>query len=64
MDPNQDPYFFSDPDPKGVNIKEGHLYQQMFNIFFQNDIKTPLKNSKHKLLQKDPYFYVSSYVFT
>ena len=27
-------------------------------------IKTPLKISKHKVLQEDPYFYVSSSVFT
>ena len=24
---------------------------------FQNDIKTPFKISKHKVLQKNPYFY-------
>ena len=58
------PNFYSDLDPKGVKIKEGNLYQQIFNLFFQNDIIKPLKNIKHKVLQKDPYFYVSSYVFT
>ena len=28
----------------------------MFNTIFQNDIKTPLKMSKHKVLLKDPCF--------
>ena len=56
--------FYSDPDPKGVKIKEDNLYKQIFNKIFQNDIKTPLKIRKHNVLQKDPYFYVSSSVFT
>ena len=60
----QTPNFYSDPDPKGVKIKEDNLKQQIFNSIFQNDIETPLKFSKHKLLQKDLYFYVSSSVFT
>ena len=56
---------YSDPDPKGVKFKKTtYTYQQIFNKFFQNDIKTPLKISKHKVLQKGPYFYVSSSVFT
>ena len=29
----------ADPDPRGVNIKEEKLHQQMFNYIFQNDIK-------------------------
>ena len=56
--------FYSDPDPKGVKIKEDNLNKQIFNKIFQNDIKTPLKIRKHNVLQKDPYFYVSSSVFT
>ena len=56
--------FYSDPDPKVVKIKEDNLYQQIFNYIFLNDIKTPLKISIHKVLQKDPYLYVSSSIFT
>ena len=41
-----------DPDPRGVKIKLDNLYHQIFNNIFQNDIKTPLKISKHKVLQK------------
>ena len=51
MDPDFRPLiFYSDPDQKGVKIKKDNLYQQIF----QNDIKTPFKISKHKVLQKDP----------
>ena len=57
-------YSDPDPDPKGVKIKEDNLYKQIFNKIFQNDIKMPLKISKHKVLQKDPFFCVSSSVFT
>ena len=64
MDPDPDPFFYSDPDPEGVKIKEDNLQQQIFNKIFQNYIKTPFKISKHKVLQKDPYFYVTSSVFT
>ena len=39
----QTPNFSSDPDPKGVKIKEDNLYQQNSTTFF-------------KVLQKDPYF--------
>ena len=56
--------FSSDPDPKGVKVKEDNLYKQIFNQIFPNDIKTPLKFRKRDELQKDPYFYVSSIVFT
>ena len=56
--------FYSDPDPKGVKIKENKERKQIFNLIFQNDIKTPLKISKHKGLKTDPYFYVSIFVFT
>ena len=41
--------FYSDPDPKGVKMKE---YQQIFNKIYQNDTKTLLKISKHKVLQR------------
>ena len=41
------PIFYSDTDPKGVKQ-------------FQKQDKTPFKISKQKVLQKDPYFYVSS----
>ena len=40
-------FFYSDPDPKGVKIKEDNLYQQIFNKIFLNGIKTPLNISKH-----------------
>ena len=51
MDPDFRPLiFYSDPEQRGVKIKEDNLYQQIF----QNDIKTPFKISKHKVLQKDP----------
>ena len=60
--------FHADPDPgsqkcsygsgswfKGGKIKEDNLYQyQQFSTkIFQNDIKLPLKISKHNVLQKD-----------
>ena len=48
----------------GVKNKEDKIYQQIFHKILQNDINTPLKISKHKVLQKDPHFYVSSSVFT
>ena len=45
--------FYLDPEPdlKGVKIKEENLnrYQQIFNIVFQKDIKTPLNIRKHNV---------------
>ena len=51
--------FYSNPDPRGVKIKKGNLYHQIFNKIVKDDIKTLLKISKQKVLQKDLCFYVS-----
>ena len=65
MDPDPDTLFFIEIwIQRGLKIKEDNLYKQNFNKNFQNDIKIPLKIRKHNVLQKDPYFYVSSSVFT
>ena len=65
MDPDPDPLFFLRIRiQRGVKVKEDNLYKQIFNQIFPNDIKTPLKFRKRNELQKDPYFYVSSIVFT
>ena len=48
--------FYSNPDPRGVKIKKGNLYHQIFNKIVKDDIKTLLKISEQKVLQKDPCF--------
>ena len=49
---------------QGVNTKEEKLHRKVFGYIFQNDIKKSLKINEQYKLQKDPYFYSSTSVFT
>ena len=54
----QTPHFlFGSGSKGGKKIKENKERKQIFNLIFQNDIKTPLKMSKLKGLKTDPSMF-------